>query len=90
MRPAALVTILNEVIVHSHRSIIERGGGIATIFLGRLLRQTGGQLTTIVHDRPWADPLGRQVVAEGFESNVSIVVAALTPTELTIDETPRD
>lgn len=77
MRPAALVGVLNEVVLQQRRCIVECGGGISTIFLGRLLRQVGGHLTTIEHDDRWARQLARQIEREGLDEYVRIVNAPL-------------
>lgn len=77
MRPAALLGILNEVVVNQRRSVVECGGGISTLYLGRLLKQTGGQLTTIEHDATWAMQLTEQLAAEGLGGHVTVVHATL-------------
>lgn len=77
MRPAALVAILNEVVVNQRRSIVECGGGVSTFYLGRLLEQTGGRLTTVEHDERWATQLSEQLAAEGLAGHVNVVHAPL-------------
>jgi Methyltransferase domain len=82
MRPAGLVAVLNDVVIATRRSIVECGGGISTLYLARLLRQTGGQLTTIEHDGSWAARLRAQIEAEELDDLVSVVTAPLVPVEL--------
>ncbi len=85
MRPAALVGVLNEVVLQQRRCVVECGGGISTVFLGRLLRQVGGHVTTIEHDDRWARQLARQTEQEGLEEHVQIVNAPLTASLAGID-----
>ncbi|NOX50787.1 MAG: class I SAM-dependent methyltransferase, partial [Gammaproteobacteria bacterium] len=54
MRPCALVAVLNDIIVNRRKCIVECGGGISTIFIGRLLNRTSdAHLYTIEHDKEW-------------------------------------
>jgi hypothetical protein len=85
LRPAALVGVLNEVALHERRRIVECGGGISTLFLGRLLRQVGGHLTTIEHDERWAQQLVRQIEQERLAEQVQVIRAPLVSLQTGID-----
>lgn len=80
MRPAAIVAVLNDVVINHRRRAVELGGGISTFYLGRLLRQTGGRLFTVEHDADWADTLTKQLGREGLSDVVTVIHAQLAPT----------
>ncbi|SCF27490.1 Methyltransferase domain-containing protein [Micromonospora matsumotoense] len=79
MRPSGVVAVLNEILVHQRRSVVELGSGVSTFYIGRLLRQRGGHLWTVEHDERWAKLLGRELANEGLGDVVTVVHAPLTP-----------
>ena len=88
MRPAGLVAVLNEIVVAERGSIVECGGGISTLYIGRLLQQTGGRLTTIEHDQAWAGRLRSLIEEEGLADLVTIIGAPLVRTDLRLNGRP--
>jgi hypothetical protein len=86
MRPAGLVAVLNDICINGSSTIVECGGGISTLYIGRLLRQLGrGHLHTVEHHRGWAAQLREQVRAENLGDHVTVLVAELVPTTMTLD-----
>ncbi|WP_433132771.1 class I SAM-dependent methyltransferase [Micromonospora sp. CA-240977] len=81
MRPSGVVAVLNEIIINRRRHIVELGSGISSIYLGRLLRQHGGQLWTVEHDDRWAATVERQLADESLDDVVTVVRAPLAPME---------
>lgn len=79
MRPSGVVAVLNEILVHQRRVVVELGSGVSTFYIGRLLRQRGGHLWTVEHDERWAELLGRELANEGLGDVVTVVHAPLTP-----------
>ncbi|MEN3314167.1 MAG: hypothetical protein V7605_401 [Acidimicrobiaceae bacterium] len=82
MRPAGLMTVLNEVFVNRRRHVVECGGGVSTLYLARLLDQVGGHLWTIEDDPSWARLLGERLAHEGLSSAATVIHAPLEPTPL--------
>jgi predicted O-methyltransferase YrrM len=80
MRPSAIVTVLNEIVINRRRRIVECGSGISTFFIGRLLRRKGGHLYTLEHDEDWARLLEQELKAEDLQDVVTVVFAPLAPT----------
>jgi predicted O-methyltransferase YrrM len=80
LRPSALVAVLDDIVLARRRQVVELGGGVSTIYLGRLLRQVGGHLHTLEHDEDWARLLEHQLGAEGLADVVTVVHAPLVPT----------
>lgn len=80
MHPAAVQAVLNDVVMNQRRRAVELGGGISTFYLGRLLRQTGGSLSTVEHDADWAETLTKQLGHEGLSDVVTVIHAQLSPT----------
>ncbi len=78
----ALAHILNDVVLNRRTQIIELGGGISTILLGRLAKvnKLDFRVTTIEHDEHWAKGLRDLLAAEG--SSIEVAHAPLRPCEL--------
>ena len=65
MRPAGLVTVLNEVWLRSPALIVELGSGVSTVVLARLLAELGsGHLLAVEHDEAWASRVQRMPVTQ--------------------------
>lgn len=86
MRPAGLVTVLNDVWFRSPALIVELGSGTSTIVLARLLRELGtGHLLAVEHDEGWAARVQRQLDREGLTERVRVVRAPLRPNQRALD-----
>jgi predicted O-methyltransferase YrrM len=78
MRPAALVTVCNEIVHNDRAAILECGSGVSTVVLARLLRQRGsGTLTAIEHDEGWAHRVDALLHAEGLDQIARVISAPL-------------
>jgi predicted O-methyltransferase YrrM len=78
MRPAALVRVLNEVVLGARTSVVECGSGMSTVVLARLLRERGsGTVVAIEHDGDWAALVRRQLEAEGLGDRAQVLHAPL-------------
>lgn len=80
LRPSALVAVLDEIVLGRRHRVVELGGGVSTLYLGRLLRRVGGHLHTVEHDKDWAGLLEHQLDAEGLHDVVTVVHAPLART----------
>ncbi|MBC8184620.1 class I SAM-dependent methyltransferase [candidate division KSB1 bacterium] len=85
MRPSGMVRVLNEIILNRRKNIVECGGGISTLYIARLIRQTNSHLYTIEHNREWADLLTTMLENEGLKNYVTIIFAPLKSTELALN-----
>ena len=79
LRPAALVTIANEIVFGERRQVVELGAGVSTVVLARLMRERGGRLTSVEHDPDWARVVRSQLELEGLEVSAHLVEAPLEP-----------
>jgi methyltransferase family protein len=79
MRPAAVVTILNDIVVGRRRRIVECGAGVTTVWIGRLLKRRGGHLFSIEQDPGWAGVVRELLAAEQLGDCVTVLDAALKP-----------
>jgi len=77
LRPAALVAVLNEIVLAKRETIVELGSGVSTVVIGRLLAERGGALTSLEHDPDWATVVRSQLEREDLESTVELLVAPL-------------
>lgn len=82
LAPAALVTVLNDIVVNRRRHVVECGGGVSTVYIARLLAERGGHLHTIEDDPAWAGILREALEAEGLTAHATVIHAALEPTPL--------
>lgn len=82
MRPAGLVTVLNDVWFRRPALIVELGSGVSTIVIARLLKELGtGHVLAVEHDEAWAARVQRQLDREGLADLAGIVRAPLRPHE---------
>lgn len=79
MRPSGVTAVLNDIVVNRRRRVVELGGGVSTLYIGRLLLGGDGRLWTVEHDERWADFLEHQVAGEGLDEVVTVVRAPLAP-----------
>lgn len=82
MRPSGVVAVLNEIVINRRQCIVELGGGISSIYMGRLVKQRGGHVWTVEHDEKWADTLDQELANESLDDVVTVVRAPLAPTKL--------
>jgi protein-L-isoaspartate O-methyltransferase len=54
LRPASIVTILTEMLLHRRRVVVELGSGVSTVYLAAFLRDTAGKVYAVEHDPAWA------------------------------------
>jgi predicted O-methyltransferase YrrM len=81
LRPAGVRALLNEIVIHGRRSILEFGSGISTLYLAsHFEKKESGQVVTVEEDKDWAE------VVEGYldelevsESRYRILRAPLKP-----------
>jgi len=57
MRPSGLVKVLNDIVVNRRYCIVECGGGVSTYYIASLIKERGGHLYTIEHDKAWVSIL---------------------------------
>ena len=78
MRPAALVTVCNEIVHGARTRIVECGSGMSTVVLARLLRERGeGGLVALEHDSRWAALVEEQLRSEGLSGIARVHYAPL-------------
>jgi hypothetical protein len=83
MRPAGLVEVCNDIVLHDRCRIVELGSGISTVLFARLLAQigTGGdrRLAAVEHDAPWRRWVVGQLAREAVGGHIAVVDAPLRP-----------
>jgi hypothetical protein len=78
MRPAALVTVCNEIVHGARTRIVECGSGMSTVVLARLLRERGeGGLVALEHDNHWAALVEEQLRREDLSGIARVHYAPL-------------
>jgi predicted O-methyltransferase YrrM len=86
LRPSAIVTVLNEILINNRNCIVECGGGVSTFYIARLLKERGGHLFTIEHEERWANLLNQRLEEENLDQFVTIIIAPLRASELALNE----
>jgi hypothetical protein len=79
MRPAALATIVNEIVLKQRRQVLELGSGTSTLFLARALSGVGGNLISVEHDAEWASYIEQCIRAESLEHVARVELIQLAP-----------
>jgi len=79
LRPAALASVLNDVIVNRRKRVVELGAGISTIYLAKVLARTGGQLISVDHNQEWLGIVEDLLKSHDLFDSVQLVEAPLTP-----------
>jgi len=81
MRPAGLVAVCNDIVLHGRRRIVELGSGVSTVLLARLLTQRppldGFRMAAVEHDRNWARWVTDQLDRENIGQGVVVIQAPL-------------
>lgn len=76
IRPSAIVKILNDILINKRKYIIEFGSGISTLYIAKLLKNNGGYLYSVEHDKNWILVVKDILKKEGVED---VVVFAHAP-----------
>jgi len=77
LRPSALCALLNEIIIHRRRMVVEFGAGVSTLYLGYVLRAQGGRLISFEHDAEWHASVLEMVHRYDLSETVNVVLAPL-------------
>ena len=81
IRPSALLLCLNEIEIHRKLQVIELGSGVSTVFFAKLLKQLGGHLLTIDHNKEWQD----LVAARCYDCLEHVTFAAVPARKVTFE-----
>jgi len=80
IHPTALVYVLNDILLHQRRQIVECGSGISTLFIAHLIKKHGlnTTFTSIDHNEDWIRLMKKQMQANGTVDFVKFIHAPLT------------
>lgn len=79
LRPAAMLQMLNEIIVNQRQVVMELGAGVSTLCFAKVLKPLGGRLISVEDDADWAAVVGRLLAQHELEDVVTLVEAPLEP-----------
>lgn len=77
LSPSSIEVILNDIVVHQRKNIIEFGSGISTIFIAKILKDRGGHLFSVEHDLDWMKVVSSELDKESLSQQVTLVHAPL-------------
>lgn len=83
IHPTALMYLLNDIILHQRKHIVECGSGISTIMIASLLKANNheARFCSIDHDEQWIGILKDQLERLGVANYVEFVHAPLSSTD---------
>jgi hypothetical protein len=79
IKPADLVTLLNDIVLNQRQTIVECGSGVSTLHIASLLRRTGGHLYSIEDDATWAALMRKQITELKLSEFVTLIHAPRIP-----------
>ena len=78
LRPEAILTFLNAIVLVNAAQIVECGSGLSTVYAARLFaQQGGGHLHTIEEDPEWGKRVLEQLRREGIDEHVTMHLVPL-------------
>lgn len=85
LRPAAMLQILNDIIINQRRSVVELGAGLSTLHIARVLAEHGGHLISIEDDADWLALVTAMLEKAGLSAQVTLVHAPLVRCRQALD-----
>jgi hypothetical protein len=79
MRPAAIASVVNEILLKPRRTVVELGAGASTLLLAGAVRQSEGQLVSVEHDAGFCASLNRLIAEHDLDKHAAVVHVPLTP-----------
>jgi hypothetical protein len=79
MRPSAIASIVNEIGLKGRRTVVELGAGTSTLFLARAVRESGGTVLSVEHDREFAAYITRLLLQHGLADTASVATVGMRP-----------
>ncbi len=61
IRAKSIEIVINEIVIHQRKLIVECGGGISTILLGSIMKKVGGKVICLENDEKWAAFIRTQI-----------------------------
>lgn len=86
LRPSAVAVILNDIIIHQRRNIVELGAGVSTFFIARILADYPGHLFSVEHDAEWLSIVSAELEKEGLQDKVTLIHAPLVETRYSSEQ----
>ena len=79
IRPSTLVYILNDIMIHNRKVVVECGSGISTLFIARFIQKMGRDVAfySIDHDIHWLDLIREEVTKQELSAFVRSIRAPL-------------
>ena len=84
MRPSAVATVVNEIVMSGPRTIVEIGAGASTLYFARAAEQAGATFVSVEDDARWADGI-RRLLPAGRSSGTRIEHVPLAPLQAPLE-----
>jgi hypothetical protein len=78
MPPAAILTVVNDILLNHRATVVECGAGLSTLYAAKALSLQGGRLISIESDPAWAERVAGQINEFGLAPHALVVNARLT------------
>lgn len=79
MRPAAILTIVNEITLMGRSTVVELGAGASTLYLARAVADVGGQLVSVEQSTEITNLVRRLLARERLSHVASVEHVGLSP-----------
>lgn len=86
LRPAALLTVLNDILLNGRRTIVECGSGVSTVYMARLLRGTDARIRSLEGEESWVRAINGILAAEDLSNVATVLHAPLEPHDLALED----
>ena len=78
MNPAAILTVVGDIIINRRSVVVECGAGLSTLYAAKALSLRGGRLISFESDPAWAERVRSQLTELGLTPPALMVEAKLT------------
>ena len=85
LRPGAVASIVNDIVINQRRQVVEFGSGISTLAIARHLPDATYSCISFEHDADWAKTVNTMLDNEGIGTHCRVVHAPLRPSDHSID-----
>jgi len=79
LKPIVISLLLNDIIVHQRKNILELGCGLSTILMARMIEQNGleTKITSVDHNLGWIDLMSGIISKENLQNKVNLIYSPL-------------
>lgn len=85
LRPSAMLQVIADITINRRNFVVELGSGLSTLYIARVLAESGGHLVAVEDDAEWRIIVGSMLARAGLTASVTLVDAPLQPCPHALD-----